>query len=84
MNAAADIYEYIVTNLFQGDKPVDFNNDYNLINDGAMDSLAIINLISYLESTHHMELEDRDITPENFASVAALINVVNRRTQQDA
>lgn len=83
MNIAEDIYDYIITNLFQGDKPAGFDHDYNLINDGAMDSLAIINLISYLESIHHVEFEDMDITPENFCSVSAIINFVNYRTQKN-
>ena len=72
MDLQQTLREHIINQCLKGDVPDDFDDDYNLIDAGILDSLAIINLVSYLENQHHIAFGDDDIVPEHFMSVNAL------------
>jgi len=50
----------------------------DLIEDGMLDSLDIINLVSELDSQFGISIKGIDITPENFRSVDTLVDLVGR------
>jgi acyl carrier protein len=70
---------WIVANLFGGQAPAGFDDDTDLIADGVMDSLAILHVLTHLESEHGIAVGDGDIVPEHFASVRALAAFVIAR-----
>ncbi len=47
----------------------------------GVDSLGFIELRAQCESTFGIEISDDDFTPENFATVAALVALVERLSQ---
>ena len=56
-------------------------NDYkslDLIMDGIIDSLAIMQMIGELDDTFDIELDVDDIIVENFNSVQHIVDLVNR------
>ena len=56
-------------------------NDYkslDLIMDGIIDSLAIMQIIGELDDTFDIELDVDDIIVENFNSVQHIVDLVNR------
>ena len=56
------------------------NRDCNLIDEGIVDSLAIMNLIVRLESEYSIEIDPNDLMPENFSSVEAIWNLVQKNS----
>jgi len=74
--------EHIINQVLKDKAPEGFNDDYNLVDEGILDSLAIMKLIAWLEKQYAIEFDEGDIVLENFNSVKALVNFV--QTKRDA
>ena len=57
---------------------VDFENCDTLIDDGMLDSFAILSIVSELEDQFEISVSPADIIPENFNSAQALWAMVQR------
>jgi acyl carrier protein len=51
----------------------------SLLERGLIDSVGIINLVSLLEETYRIEIDDDDLMPENFDSLNAIKNYVESK-----
>ena len=60
------------------DDSVDYASETKLIDDKVIDSLTLTALISELESEFNIEIDMDDIVPENFNSVDAMTELVER------
>ena len=60
------------------DDSVDYVSETKLIADKVIDSLTLTALISELESEFNIEIDMDDIVPENFNSVDAMTELVER------
>ena len=56
----------------------DFENCDTLIDDGILDSFAILSIVGELEEAFDIEITPVDIVPENFNSAQALWAMVQR------
>ena len=56
----------------------DFENCDTLIDDGILDSFAILSIVSELQDTYDITITPADIIPENFNSAKALWDMVCR------
>lgn len=54
-------------------------DDASLLDRGVIDSLGILDVAQFLSSELAIEVEDDDLVPENFDSLAALIQFVRSR-----
>ncbi len=79
MNLAQELREYIINQYLKGKVPEGFNDDYKLIDEGILDSLAIMSLIAWLEKHFSIEFDEGDIVLENFSSVNALFDFVQKK-----
>ena len=79
MNLQQTLGKYILDQYLNGQPPEGFDDDYNLIDDGIIDSLAIINTVTYLETHYGITFDDGDIVPEHFMSVNALSAFVRQK-----
>ncbi len=84
MNLAQHLREHIITQYIKAKEPVGFNDDYNLIDEGILDSLAIMNLVAWLEKQYSIEFNEGDIVLENFNSVNALVDFVKAKRAASA
>jgi acyl carrier protein len=57
--------------------------DYPLIESGVLDSLGLFELVSYLEETCGVLIEDAEITPSNFASLRSISKLVESKATMD-
>jgi acyl carrier protein len=71
--------QWIRDHLLDGQAPDGFDEDTDLIALGAMDSLAIMRTLAYLEGALGIMIGDGDSVPEHFAGVPALADVVADR-----
>ncbi|MGZ5051734.1 MAG: acyl carrier protein [Methylobacter sp.] len=79
MNLPQQLREHLIDHVLKDRIPADFDDDYNLIDEGILDSLAIMNLIAWLEKHCLIEFDEGDIVLENFNSVNALLDFVQRK-----
>ncbi len=73
------IHEYVAMNfLFDGSsKPLD--DDMPLAENNVLDQTGVLELVLFLEETYGIQVDDADLTPENFDSVNAIANYVYLR-----
>ena len=66
----------ILTEICPG---VDFENEKALIDDGLIDSLDIVAVVTELMEAFDVELGVDDLTPENFNSVEAIEELIESK-----
>ncbi len=66
----------ILTEICPG---IDFEAEKALIDDGLIDSLDIVAVVTELMETFDVELGVDDLTPENFNSVEAIAELIESR-----
>lgn len=54
----------------------DFLGSQDFLEDGYLDSFDIANLIEKIETTYNIELQPKDVIPENFLNLEALYNLL--------
>jgi len=58
---------------------VDFNKIYeNFIEDGLLDSLDLMKLITALDTEYNISIEGIDIIPENFNNINSIENMLKK------
>jgi acyl carrier protein len=73
------IHDYLVSELAA--ERESFAPDENLLAQGIIDSMGILNLATFLESRFGIETTDDDLVPENFETLEALRAFVERKQQ---
>ena len=58
--------------------------DESLLQTGLIDSLGMMDLIAFLESTFGVTLDDDDLVPTNFETVTAIASLVRDKQSVDA
>jgi acyl carrier protein len=51
----------------------------SLLELGVIDSVAMLGLLEHLQSTYGIVIEHDEMTPENFGSLAAILDLVQRK-----
>lgn len=57
---------------------IDFENCTTLIDDGLLDSFAILELVGEINDEFDVEINAPDIVPENFNSAQAMWDLIER------
>jgi acyl carrier protein len=60
-------------------KGVSFTDSDNLLVKGVIDSLRMLDMISFLEEKYHIKIDEEELMPENFESVDAITRFVEQR-----
>lgn len=60
---------------------VDFKSETALVDDGILDSLDIISIISEVSDEYDVKISPEKITPENFNSAAAIMNLIDELSE---
>lgn len=62
----------------------DFTDDESFLGSGLVDSLGILQLVSFVEAQYGIRVADTDLIPDNFDSVSKLAAYIERRVQDAA
>jgi len=80
MNTMAVVRAFVEEELLNGKKEnLDENTD--LIEQGVIDSLSLLRLTTFLEQNCRIVVEDEEIVPENFRTLAAIHAFVMKRQE---
>ena len=78
-NLAASLREFIKENfLFGGEDS--FSDDDSFLELGIVDSTGVLELITHLESTYGVVVEDTELLPENLDSIANLQGFITSKS----
>ena len=58
---------------------VDFTQETALVDDGLLESLDLVTIVSEIMATFDIELNVDDLLPENFNSVPAMLRLIQSR-----
>ena len=79
----AVVGSYIVRVALQGDS-AGFDYDTDLIAIAAIDSLTVVELFEFLESSFEIEISPDEVNPENLVSIRAIAAMVRRLSRSSA
>jgi acyl carrier protein len=71
-NVAEQVRRFIIADLGWEGAADQLTDDLPLIHEGVLDSLGILTLVTFLESTYGLEVEDSEILPANLGTVGSI------------
>ena len=77
------IRNFISKNLLYSNDGFPYADDASFMKEGIVDSLGILQLVEFAQKEFHLTVEQVDVTPENFDSVAKLGSFIRRKLGSD-
>jgi acyl carrier protein len=68
-----------LTSEFSSDRKGPISPDENLLTQGIIDSMGILKLVAFIESTFGIKISNDDILPENFQSLNSLKEFIEKK-----
>ena len=70
--------------ILEGIRPdIDFANEKSLVTDRLLESFDIINLVSEIDDEFDVKIKPADLVPENFDSVEAMWELIQRLQDEE-
>jgi acyl carrier protein len=66
------IRSFIHTDVQYAGRPTELTEDTSLLESGALDSLGIVKLVSFLEQEFGITISDEELVPRHFESIRAI------------
>jgi acyl carrier protein len=82
MSIEEQIKEYIARNILFSENGYHYSDEASLLEEGIVDSVAIMELVAYIEESMQIQVKEDEITPDNFDSITRLANYVRRKKEQ--
>lgn len=55
---------------------IDFKNNIHLVDEGILDSIEIVDIITEIEEEFSIEIDPEQIDPDNFQSAEAMLEMI--------
>lgn len=79
MNIEAEIRAYIAANLLFSDDGFQYTDDASFLREGIIDSLGVMELVTFVGAQFSVQVDPHEVTPENFDSVRKLAAYIRRK-----
>jgi len=73
-----ELASFIEKNLIGEDRGATVSDDTQLIEEGIVDSMGLMQIVAFLEERTGVRVSDDDVTPDNFETVKAITQLVER------
>lgn len=73
------IRDFIATRLLYSKDGFTYPDDAPLLREGIIDSLGVVELVEFVQAHFGVKVEQKDVRPDNFDSVAKLAAFVRRK-----
>jgi acyl carrier protein len=73
------IRDFIATRLLYSKEGFTYPDDAPLLREGIIDSLGVVELVEFVQAHFRVKVEQKDVRPDNFDSVAKLAAFVRRK-----
>lgn len=78
MSHIETVHEFIVENFLFGDGE-QLTNETSFLDSGIIDSTGILELITFLEETYNINIEDDELIPENLDSLNSVAKFIKQK-----
>ena len=79
MSVRAELEAFILEEIALGRELESIDPDEDLLARGVIDSLAVTQLVAFLEERYSIRVTDEELIPDNFRSVARMEAFVERK-----
>lgn len=69
---SSQIRDYVAQNLLFNESGFNYGDDASFLEEGIIDSLGVIELVTFVERQFGISVEDHELVPDNFDSVSKL------------
>lgn len=74
------VRQYILQNFLMGDMGVQLKDDQSFLDHHIIDSTGFIEMVTFLESTWNIRIQDEEMIPENLDSLDCIERFVRSKT----
>jgi acyl carrier protein len=71
-SVATSIRNYIAQNILFSENTYPHPDEASFLDEGIVDSMNLLGLVSFVEERFGIKVDDRDIVPDNFDSISRL------------
>ncbi len=76
---STQIRDYVAKNLLFSDSGFNYDDDASFLDEGIIDSLGIIELVTFVEKQFGVSVADHELVPDNFDSVKKLDTFIRQK-----
>jgi acyl carrier protein len=80
-NVEQDLRRFVADNFPFGPVGDELSSDDSLVDQGIIDSTGVLELVTYLEETYGIKVEDEELIPDNLDSINRLVSYLERKLQ---
>ena len=74
-----EVEEFLIREVVPGLRALDHTAEVDLLDEAGIDSLGIVQLISFLEESYGIKVDDADLDPANFRTLPNIVEFVERK-----
>lgn len=79
MNVKEQIRQFVAENFLFSNNGFDLDDDESFLEAGVVDSLGVLELVTFVEEEFDVQVPDEDIVPDNFDSVDNLATYIGSK-----
>jgi acyl carrier protein len=83
-NVEQELRQFIAENFPFGPEGDRLSNDDSFLDQGIIDSTGVLELVTFLEETYDIKVEDEELVPANLDSINRLVQYLGRKLQLSA
>lgn len=83
MQIKDQLRNYIFSELARDNYSKNLNDDDSLVENGVLDSVAIVQLLSFIENNFATIIDDEELIPENFETINSMYSLIKRKESQN-
>ncbi len=84
MSKLHNLKQYIIEEFIPDGRIEEIPDNLDLIENGILDSLAVLKLVAFIEDHYDIALEPEEISPECLNSIDAIDALIAQKTQSNA
>lgn len=77
-----EIRKFITDNFMMGHNPTALKRDTSFLDNGIIDSLGVLELVSFIEDSFDIEVKDEELIPENLDSINNLLRYIKKKLSE--
>ena len=79
MQTKDQLRNYIFSELARNNYSKNLSDEDSLIENGVLDSVAIVQLLSFIENNFGTIIDDEELIPENFETINSMCSLIKRK-----
>ena len=81
MNIKSQILKFVHENFLHANPENELEDDQSFLDSGIIDSTGVLELVTFIEETFKINIEDDELIPENLDSVEKLTQFIQRKKE---